>query len=166
MNQYNKTFYIFRHALATHSKHGYGKGRFTTGILPEGVPATERMATHLKKVGESANISSEVIRCRETSEIIARIAGKEFTFDKRLNESGFTETIDGVRERAQDFLNDVCHFPQSDILICSHGKIVAALKNLLIHDKFVTKDLYDYPLTGELLVIKDGKIKTLNFNSV
>ena len=163
MNQ-SKNLYLVRHALATHSKRGYGKRRFTASILPEGIPAIMKMAHVLKDIGNSVNISSEVIRCRETSAIISRISGKKFIFDKRLNEGGYKETGEEIRERVHHFLNDMSHFSQTNMIICTHGKIIAAIKNLILNGTFLTKDLYDYPLTGKLIIIKGKTVKTINFN--
>lgn len=163
MNQYNKTFYLVRHALSTHSKRGYGKRKLTAPILLEGVLAIQKMAEMLKDVPTSANISSEIIRCRETSAIISLITGKKFIFDKRLNED-YQETIGEIRERVQGFLNEISALPQSNIIICTHGVIIAALKNLILKGSFVTKDIHDFPLTGELVIIEKMTVKTINFN--
>ena len=159
----SKTFYLVRHGLATHSKYGYGKRKLTAPMLPEGRVAINKLAVELKKVGESVNISSEIIRCRETSAIITEITGKIFTYDKRLNED-YHETIKEIRERVQSFLNMAITFPQQNIIICTHGAIIAAIKNLLIHNTFVTNQLHDFPQTGELVIIKDKTVKTINFN--
>ncbi len=157
MNQ-SKTFYLVRHGLATHSLHGYGKRKMTASILKEGIPAIKKVATALKKVGESTNISSEIIRCRETSAIITEITGKKFTYDKRLNEDN-NESIGDIRKRVQDFINDAFKLPQHNIIICTHGIVIAAIKNLLINKKFVTRNILDYPTTGTLVIIEGNETK-------
>ena len=162
MNQ-PKTFYLVRHGLATFSLHGYGKRKLTAPLLPEGITAIKKLAVELKNVGESANISSEIIRCRETSAIIAEITGKEFSFDKRLNEE-YHETIKEIRDRVQSLLDEVVALPQSNIILCTHGAIIAAIKNLLIKNKFVTSQQHDFPQTGELVIINDKTVNTINFN--
>lgn len=162
MNQ-SKTYFLFRHGLATHSKYGYGKKILSASILPEGVPAVERIAERLKEVSTSANISSEITRCKETSAIITRITGKEFSFDKRLNEK-YHESIGQIRERVQDFLQDVSQLPQQNVVICTHGTIIAAIQNLVLQGKFVTRHLSDYPQTGELVIIEGGRARIINFN--
>jgi len=159
----SKTFYIVRHGLATHSTHGYGKRKLTAPILPEGRIAINKLAVELKNIGESANISSEIIRCRETSGIITEITGKKFTYDKRLNED-YHETVRDIRERVMSFLKDAMKFPQHNIIVCTHGIIIAAIKNLLINDKFVTSQHHDFPQTGTLLIIEGKTAKTINFN--
>ncbi len=164
MNQSPKIFYLVRHALATHSKYGYGRKKFTASILSEGMPAIQRLAVSLKDVHNSINVSSEIVRCKETSALISQITSKKFTFDKRLDENKNGETIGEIRKRVRDFLRDIYNLPQTNIIICTHGVIIAAIKNLLVYDKFVTKQLHDFPLTGELMIIEGKTVKTINFN--
>lgn len=163
MNQ-SKTFYLVRHGLATHSKRGYGMRKLTTALLPEGRPAIQRLAEALMGVEDSINISSEIIRCRETSAIITEITGKGFIFDKRLNED-YHETIGQIRDRVVSFMNEVNAYPQKNIIVCTHGVIIAAIKNLLLTGTFVTSQLADHPLTGELMIIDDRNIKSISFNT-
>ena len=163
MNQSHKTFYLFRHGLATHSKYGYGRKILTVSILPEGIPAIKRLADELKTVPSSIQRSSEFIRCKETGTIITQATGKIFEGDARLNEK-YHEKIHDVRMRIMDFLNEVMHLPQQNIIICTHGVIISAIKNLLLHKKFVTKHLHDYPQTGELMIVEKKRVRTINFN--
>ena len=159
----SKTIYLVRHGLATHSKRGYGKRKLTAPILPEGEAAIRRLAESLISVPDNFNISSEIIRCRQTSAIISEITGKQFTFDARLNE-GNRETIMQIRQRALSFIQDVEKVPQKNIIICTHGVIIAAIKNLIITNKFVTRMMTDYPLPGELMIIDGNNVKMTNFN--
>ena len=162
MNQ-SKTIYLVRHGLSTHSTHGYGKKKLTAPMLQEGIPAILRLSTALKKLPDSANISSEIIRCRETAAIISQVTGKKFTFDKRLNEA-YHETIGEIRQRVVSFLTDISHQPQTHVIICTHGVIIAAIKNLLVAEKFVTRQQYDYPQAGELVIVRGKNVETINFN--
>lgn len=164
MNQSPKIFYLVRHALATHSRHGYGKRRFTAPILLVGIPAIQKLASLLKNVEESVNISSEIIRCRETSAIITQVSGKKFLFDSRLNEGGYTETVKEIEKRVKSFINDIVLLPQRNIIICTHGKIIAAIKHLVLDGAYLAKDTYDYSQTGELMIIKGKAMRTINFN--
>lgn len=158
----DKTFYIFRHGLATHSKYGYGKKIVTAPLLAEGTSAIEKMAAYFKSVPKSVNYSSEFLRCRQTVEIISLASQKKFIFDSRLNEQHH-ETFSDVRVRAVEFLTTISP-DASHILICSHGGIVAALKHLITDKKHLWKYRHDYPKTGELLVINSGLIKKISFN--
>lgn len=163
MTQSSKTFYIFRHGLATHSKYGYGKKIITARILPEGVPAIQKMGEHLRSVPDSLNLTSEFIRCRETSEIVGVATSKVFSPDSRLNEKHH-EDIQSVRARVESLLSDIEKQKKQIILICTHGTIITAIKNLLINGKFVTRMLGDYPQPGELMIIDKGKVNVINFN--
>jgi len=163
MNQSHKTFYLFRHGLATHSKYGYGRKILTVSILPEGIPAIKRLADALKDIPNSIQKSSEFVRCRETSSIITQATGKIFEGDARLNEK-YHEKIYEVRMRVRDFLNEVMSLPQQNIIICTHGVIISAIKNLLVHNKFVTKHLHNFPQTGELMIVEEKRVKIINFN--
>lgn len=159
----NKTYYIFRHGLATHSKYGYGKAIITAHILPEGIPAIKKIGEWLSTVPDSLNVSSEFIRCKETSDIVSAISGKQFARDSRLNEK-HNETIPEVRERVKSLLDELESQSKHHIVICTHGTIIAALKNLLLLNTFVTKMHYDYPQPGVLLIIEGNTVKTINFN--
>lgn len=159
----SKTFYLVRHGIATYSKRGYGKRKLTAPILPEAIPLIKKLAHHLHSIPESHNVSSEIIRCRQTSQIITQITGKTFIFDKRLNED-YHETVAEVRVRVESFLKEMELISQHHIIICTHGAIIAAIKNLLIHKKFVTRMLLDYPQPGELLIIEGMNVRTINFN--
>ncbi len=162
MNQI-KTYYLVRHGIATHSTHGYGKRKLTAPILPEAIPMIRRLAESLKAVGESINISSEIIRCRETSAIITEITGKKFTYDKRLNED-YHEMVGDIRDRVKAFLDVVIQAPQKNVIVCTHGIVISAIKNLLTRNKFVTSDYLDYPPTGTLMIIEGKEVRTINFN--
>jgi broad specificity phosphatase PhoE len=159
----SKIYYLFRHGLATHCKYGYGKKIVTAHILPEGIPAVQRIGNFLSPIQDSAQYSSEFIRCRETSAIITEQSKKEFIFDARLNEKHH-ETIGDIRTRVSSFLKYINTKPQSNIIICTHGTIIAAIKNLLIENTFVTRQLHDFPKTGEVVIIEKGKVKIISFN--
>lgn len=160
----DKTFYIFRHGLATHSKYGYGKKIVTAPILPEGIAAIEKMAKFFKTVQRSVNYSSEFLRCRQTVKIISLDSQKKFIFDNRLNEQHH-ETFSETRVRVAEFLTSIPP-SASHILICSHGGIVAALKHLITDKKHLWKYRHDYPHTGELLIINKNRVKIISFNEI
>ncbi|MBI2430813.1 MAG: histidine phosphatase family protein [Candidatus Levybacteria bacterium] len=159
----NKTFYIFRHGLATKSLFGYGDKIVTAELLAEGKPPIEKMANYLKKIPSQFNVCSEFVRCRQTAAIVTKKTGKKFTFDKRLNEYN-EESFNDLRDRVKDFLQYIEKSNYQSVLICTHGAVIAAIKNLVLRNKFTLFQLYDYPKTGVLLVIKDGKIEEIDFN--
>lgn len=159
----NKTLYLFRHALATKSLFGYGDKILTAEILPEGKPPIERMADFLKTVPSDFNVCSEITRCQQTAGIVTEKTGKQFTLDKRLNEY-YKESFGQLRDRVKDFLRDIEATKHKDILICTHGAVVTAIKNLILKNKFTMFQLYDYPKTGVLLIINGKHIEELDFN--
>jgi broad specificity phosphatase PhoE len=162
MNHSDKTFYLVRHGIATHKK-SYGTRKLTASILPESIPVIKRLAEALIDVPDSANFSSEIIRCRETSAIITEITKKQFIFDARLNEVFYARAKE-IRERVRSFLNDMLILPQKNIIVCTHGVVISAIKNLTINDSFGLKDFNDYPLSGELMIIEGKDIKVKSFN--
>lgn len=162
--QLNKTLYIFRHGLATHSTHGYGRAIMSAKVLPEGVAPIERMSEFLKKVPNSFNVSSEYNRCRETVAIVSRITGKEFVFDPLLNEF-HRATFTSLKERIMQMLQKLSAVPQGNILICSHGAVIAALTSYITMGKHTEKLKYNFPKTGELLILKQNKPERIDFNS-
>lgn len=159
----NKTFYIFRHGLSTKSLFGYGDKIVTAELLPEGRPPIEKMAKYLKKINTDFNVRSEFIRCQQTAEVVTKETNKQFLTDKRLNEYN-EESFTELRSRAKKFLQDIEKSECKNILICTHGAVIAALKNLILKDKFTIFQLYDYPKTGVLIKIKDNKIEEFDFN--
>lgn len=173
----NKTYYIFRHGqtFATKAGSGYGLKIFSAPILPEAIPPLENMAKYLRKVRESSNFSSPVRRCRETVDIIRKKTGKEFLFDERLREYFifnrtssnplFIETFGTLRSRIQSFIDHTKQVEAKNILICTHGALIAGLANLLTNGEFVRTDVNEYPSPGILLIINDEKIKQLDFNT-
>ena len=173
----NKTYYIFRHGqtFATKASSGYGIKIFSAPILPEAVPALESMGKFLKKVPDSSNFSSPVRRCRETVDIIRRVSEKEFLFDERLREYFifnrtssnplFIETFGTLRNRIQSFIDHTKQVEAENILICTHGALIAGLANLLTNGQFVRTDANEYPSPGVLTIIKGSKLKQIDFNS-
>lgn len=160
-----QSIYIFRHGLATHSKEGYGDEILTARVLPEGIPPIERMAEYLKNVSSDFSVSSEILRCRQTAEIVEKIAGHRFAADKRLNEY-HQESFEQFRKRVQLFVNEIRGSSHETILICTHGAVMAGIKNLLLNSMFTENMLPDYVDTGVLLTIKGKYVSLLDFNSV
>jgi broad specificity phosphatase PhoE len=158
-----KTWYLFRHALSTRSVNGYGDKILTAEILPEEIKPIEKMAKYLNRVEESINYRSDIIRCRQTAEIISKITGKKFIPDNRLNEY-YDENFDHVSTRIKQFIGEVDKIKQPNILVCSHGAIIAGIKKILLNEKFYESDLMDYPNCGELLIINGNKISNIDFN--
>jgi broad specificity phosphatase PhoE len=162
-----KTYYIFRHGLTYAVKTGtaYGMGLFTAPIIDEAKPALERMGKFLKDKPTDFNISSPLTRCRQTVEIISKMSGKEFVFDRRITEF-FLETGWLVRRRVGRLLKEIDKKGYEKVAICTHGAIISTLINALTPREGQEReyDVFRYPDPGVLVVIEDGKVEEINFN--
>lgn len=159
----NHTWYLFRHALATQSTTGYGDQILTANILPEGITPVKKIAEFLNNIGPSANYTSEIIRCRQTVEIVIEITQKIFIPDKRLNEY-HEEQFDHLSKRISNFIKEVNEHNQSNIVICTHGSVIAGLRYFLTQGTFKETDVYNYPSCGELVIIENNIISVKDFN--
>ncbi len=162
----NKTLYLLRHGLATHSKTGYGDKILTASLLPEGIASSKRIGEYFKDKETDYNVSSEVLRCRQTAAIIQEETNKHFVFDKRLNESplGPKEPFPELHTRASEFVNDVQSSNYQSILICTHGILIAAIKHFVLDGNFDASEVLDYPPTGTLAVLKNRSFEVIDFN--
>ena len=61
---------------------------------------------------------------------------------------------------------DVCvSFSQKEVLIITHGAVIAALTHLLAREVFNISEITDYPKPGVMTVIERGKVAQLiDFN--
>jgi broad specificity phosphatase PhoE len=166
-----KTYYIFRHGLATYRKSGYGEEIISAKLLPEGVVAIGKLAGFLKDIPTDVNFCSEIYRCIESAEIVTKITSKKFKVDGRLNEYSVDEnysheTIDQVRARVLEFLME----RESDetnktFLVCTHGAIISAIRSILTKGNWQKDDLLNFPSTGSLLIIhSDGRVEEKEFS--
>jgi broad specificity phosphatase PhoE len=159
-------FYIFRHGETYQTKYNleYEDEQLTSRVLPEGLPETKRLANYLKGVNSDANLSSEILRCRETVEIVSKISGKEFSFDKRLNEF-LEDDFEKLKKRLKDFIDDIKKQNYKSVLICTHGAVIAGLKHLLTEGKFEITDLTDFPQPGSLLILEGKSVELVSFRA-
>lgn len=156
---------IFRHGLATHSTEGYGDQVFSAPLLEEGITAIERLAEYLKGRASDSQYCSEVLRCRQTAAIVSRATGKDFQFDRRLNEY-HQETFTELSQRVADFLSEVnqANPTPKTFWICTHGAVIAALRHLIIEGAFTAEQELDYTKPGEILEIHQANIQVHTFN--
>ena len=168
-------FLIFRHGLATKSTTGYGEEIMSAPLLDEAIPVMEKLAEFLKTEVGDFQYSSEMLRCRQTAEIVTRVTGKEFSFDARLNEYNqepFLQFADRVNDFLEDIIEKADRFKQQrvgtqepvTIWICTHGAVVAGLKHLLMEGTFSQEYQLDYTQPGELLEIWKKNIQLHIFN--
>jgi broad specificity phosphatase PhoE len=166
-------FLIFRHGLATLSTTGYGDQIYSAKLLPQGIPAVERLAKFLANQPTDFNFVSPVLRCQQTAQIVTDATGKTFETDQRLNEYN-DETFAQLGKRIEDFLEEKIAaaetFTNEDkaivltFLICTHGAVIAGLKNFLLKNEFLPADEMDFTQPGELLEIAQGKSTITSFN--
>ncbi|OGM01937.1 hypothetical protein A2115_03705 [Candidatus Woesebacteria bacterium GWA1_41_8] len=160
-------YYIFRHGetFATKFHIPYGSKIHTAEILPEGIPAIERLADYLKDIKSDVNFTSPFLRCKQTVEIVEKITKKSFTEDVRLGEyiEGYL-AFRKFKTRIVDFLNDMESKKYQNILVCTHGAGISAIKHLVVKNSYHIWNLPDYPKPGILTIINDGKTTEVNFN--
>lgn len=158
------TFYILRHGMAVHPNVGYGANVLSAELLPEGIPPIRRLAQYLRLVPTDYQVCSEVLRCRQTAALVTEATGREFVIDPRLKEY-YQETFDELSRRAKSFCDEIQPSGYQNVLICTHGSVIAALKHYLIDGHFERRQETDYTQTGQLLIIHDDKsVEVLDFN--
>lgn len=157
-------YYIFRHGQTFNSKFHlpYPKNNKSVEILPEGIPALERLAGYLKNIKSNHNFSSEYLRCQQTTKIIAGITGLQFEKDARLNEFN-QETFSEFVNRTKNFLEEVEKNEYQTVVICTHGAGISTIKNLLIKGRVKRRELPFYPKPGILMCIEGEKIQKIDF---
>lgn len=160
-----KNFFLFRHGItfASEDDTPYGEAILTAPMLSQGIPAVTRLGKYLKNIETDFNLSSPLLRCQQTVEIITKESGKVFEFEERVIEY-YKETFEQFRERIANYLKVLEESSHQNILICTHGAVIAGFKHLLLEGKFEENpDLHDYPKTGVLLNIREGKIEEISF---
>ncbi len=162
-------FYIFRHSETYFSKNKipYGKDFEAAEIIPEGIPATQKLAKYLSTQKIDVFYTSPLKRCVQTAQIIQKKLKKGFTKDTRISEEMIDygkETFEDVVERVKDFLDDIKSKKYSKVAICTHGWIISTLIALITKGKVEPKDLKEFPNCGVLIQIVNGKVTRKDFN--
>ena len=157
-------YYIFRHGETKYSKYGlpYPSDSRTIEVLPEGIPAIKKIGEYLKEIESDYNVVSEFERCQTTIKIVSEITGKKFEKESRLNEFE-RESFDDFKKRVKSFIDEIEVKKYKSVVICTHGAVVAALKNLLINNSLKIINLPFYPKTGVILRIEGNKTEEINF---
>jgi len=162
-------YYIFRHGETYFSKNDfhYGEHYSDAEILPENIPVTERLAGYLNEKLSDENYTSPFKRALQTVEIVERITGKKFSPDERLREEGLSrasESLEQLEQRIKNFISETEGKNTHCVSVCTHGWPIAAMSAILTKG-FITKgDLGKYPKCGQLLIIENKTVKTLDFN--
>lgn len=157
-------FYIFRHGMAVHPNQGYGSRVLTAELLPEGIPPIQRLAQYLVHAPSDYQACSEVLRCRQTAAIVTEATGKAFVIDPRLKEY-YQETFEELSQRTRAFCDEIQQSGYQDVMICTHGSVISALKHYLTDGYFDRRHEMDYTQTGQLMIINEDKsVEVLDFN--
>lgn len=161
------TIYIFRHGETKETKLNiaYGENVYNSNILEEGKQAIKKIGEYLKNIKTDANYASEFKRVKQTVDIVEKISGKKFAFDKRLNEfldKSEGETFSNLKDRTQKFLADIG--TKDHIAICTHGAVIAAIKNLILGKFDKREQIYDFPRPGILWIIRKNSLKEKDFS--
>ena len=159
-------YYIFRHGLAIPKGEEYGPERvWTAQLMESGLPAVERLAHFLKTQASDYRVTSPVLRCQQTVDIVANIADISFDQDERLrefdeyNHEPFTQ----LRGRVEDFLKEVRNQNYSSVFICTHGAVISCLKHLLLEGNFQENQLLDFPNPAGVVIIENGQVEVKEF---
>jgi len=159
------TVYIIRHGMAVYPNQGYGNRVLTAELLPEGIPPIQRLARYLLHAPSDYQVCSEVLRCRQTAAIVTEVTGKTFVIDPHLREY-HKETFEELSERTRSFCDELQQSGYQNVMICTHGAVIAALKHYLTDGSFERRHETDYSQTGELMIINDDKsVEVLDFNN-
>lgn len=158
-------YYIFRHGDTWYTKNrqSYPMDNLSVEILPDGIPALKKIAYYLKEIPSDFNASSEYLRCQQSNKIVSDISGLKFKKDARLNEFSHEE-FDNLVERLESFIGEMEKKGYKNIVICTHGAVIAGLKNILVGSEYEKSELVDYPTPGVLTIIEDKIIKEIDFN--
>lgn len=162
-------YYIFRHGETFYTKNNlhYGENYESAEILAEGIPVVEKLGEYLKGITVDAGYTSPFKRAIQTTDIVSKITGYKFKPDDRIREEGLSraeETLEDLESRLKDFLSEMERSKHKAIAICSHGWPIAALLAIVTKDSVTKKDLGEFPRCGQLTIVENNSIKTLDFN--
>jgi broad specificity phosphatase PhoE len=134
-------------------------------ILPNEKKVIYSLAKYLKNTNTDANFTSPYLRCQQTVEIVKEVTGKIFVSDKNLKDWYSSKEDTGkMITRIKTFFNKLQKLNYNSVAICTHGYPINALIALATKGKVLNNDLYHYPQPGVLVIIKDKKIKYIDFN--
>lgn len=166
-------FYIFRHGDTVETGNPFlrfigHRDSDTRNIqmLPDAIPALEKIGKFLKANKTDADFCSPYVRCVESAKIVGGITGKKYENDARLREleKNGEKTFE-FEKRVRSFLDEINTKNYSAVSICTHGAVIGALKDLVSSNNFNFFDTWNFPSPGNLVIIKNKKVSQINFNS-
>lgn len=163
------TIFLIRHAEYDNSRHIL-PGRLPVELNEEGKEQAKKMAQFFAAKKIEKIFSSEVLRCKQTSEIISN--GKiPIVYDRRLLEVLFAyqgywttdtsyaywmrdalggELNKNVQDRMIDFWENIGFEENKNYMVCSHGDPIYYLYQYLNHEKLAP----EIPLGKNIIVPK------------
>jgi len=156
--------YLTRHGETDWNAKRMLQGHTDTSLNETGRAQAEALAKEAVKLGIKHIFSSDLLRAKETAEIVGESLGLDIVFDKRLRELGFgdfegrdyytiseqewagfnenpesfnAETKQQLYDRVKNFLGEICGKNLGNVLVVSHG---GALKMFLFCEKYAEFD--------------------------
>jgi len=188
--KFNNQYYILRHGRAISNEKNASScwpEKFFNPITSKGKQQIKKIIPKVKKLKIDLIFSSDILRTKQTAEIIANTLGLKVILDKRLreintgifnggplkkwyefyqhDENFFTEKPKNggenyreVKKRTEKFLKEIDKkYKNKTILIVSHG---GTLENMQAMVKNLTEK--QQILCGKDLFLKEGEFKKLN----
>ena len=156
--------YLFRHGLATKSAIGYGEEIVSASLLPQGLPAINKLGEYLSTTQVDYFVSSLYPRCLQTAEIVSKKTGEKYQTDERLNEY-HNISFEEFKRKITYFLQFIEEKKYQNVWICTHVAVIMAIKKLVVGEDVLESDLFsNLPLPGALTVISEKITEEIDFN--
>jgi broad specificity phosphatase PhoE len=185
----NNTYYIFRHGEAVSNKKNVSSSwpeKFFNPLTFRGKQQIKRVIPRIKKLKIDLIFSSDILRTKQTAEIIAKVLKLRVKFDKKLREintgifnggpldkwyefyrqnteffikkpKNGGENYREVKERAKNFLKKIDKkYKNKKILIVGHGGVFENMQALIKNYTEKQQILYKKDL-----ILKNGELRTL-----
>ncbi|MBI1838931.1 MAG: class I tRNA ligase family protein [Candidatus Colwellbacteria bacterium] len=99
-------WFLIRHGETDHNKGERMAGRLEASLNESGISQARKAADELKNHNIDLIISSDMMRCRQTAEIIAKATGAEIVYEKQLREQNHGEAEGMLRTEAFEKYGD------------------------------------------------------------
>lgn len=146
-------YFLFRHGESKSNKEEFVSSwpeKIHNPLTSKGVRQVKRAIKKLKKENIDLIFSSDLLRCKQTAEMVVRELNLKVIFDKKLRERDYGilngksvkewhyffnstdgishertpggENIEDIKKRIKDFLSDIeAQYENKNILVISHG---------------------------------------------
>lgn len=180
--------YMIRHGQTDWNLNQQIQGQKDIPLNRTGRAEADLSAQKIQSLIIKQVISSDLIRAKETAEIVNKYLNKQISFDKRLREINYgniegkqkkeisltewsvfnqspailgAESFEEVYQRVQSFCSDLLN--KQDVLLVTHGGIIRMLMYFAVNPYFF--DAEKYEKTYKYLKIKNGDVFVWNQNS-